>query len=109
MGSEMCIRDRVKRPDGARRERAFPGEQQVVAVDDDSGTIAIQYIDGDISEIDFETWQQMILLPAEPPDDLRELEYLDDEELDNPRGNYREPLWEDPFDDSKSDGDEDDY
>ena len=82
---------------------------EVVAVDDDSGTIAIQYIDGDISEIDFETWQQMNLLPAEPPDDLRELEYLDDEELDNPRGNYREPLWEDPFDDSKPDGDEDDY
>jgi hypothetical protein len=84
---------------------------EVVAVDEDSDTIAIQYINGDISEIDYETWQQMILLPAEPPDDLGELDYLDldDEESDNPRGNYREPLWEDPFDDSKSDGDEDDY
>ena len=82
---------------------------EVVAVDEDSDTIAIQYSDGDISEIDFETWQQMILLPAEPPDDLRELEYLDDEESDSPRGNYHEPLWEDPFDDSKSDGDGEDY
>lgn len=85
---------------------------EVVAIDEDSDTIAIQYVDGDISEIDFDTWRQMILLPAEPPDDLREIEYLDDDEdVDNPRSNYREPLWEDPFDDSKSEdyGDDDDF
>ncbi len=61
-----------------------------------------------ISEIDFDTWRQMILLPAEPPDDLREIEYLDDEDADSPRHDYREPLWEDPFDDSKSEGYDDD-
>ncbi|MFP5414062.1 MAG: DUF6763 family protein [Gammaproteobacteria bacterium] len=84
---------------------------EVVAVDEDSDTIAIQYIDGDISEIDFDTWRQMILLPAEPPDDLREIEYLDDEDPDRVPGSYREPRWEDPFDDSKSEGfgDDDDY
>ena len=82
---------------------------EVVALDEDSDTIAIQYSDGDISEIDFETWQQMVLLPAEPPDDLREIEYLDDEDADDSR--YREPMWEDPFDDSKYDGygDDEDY
>lgn len=85
---------------------------EVVAVDEDSDTIAIQFIDGDISEIDFETWQQMVLLPAEPPDDLREIEYLGDDDSEEGGRRGREPLWEDPFDDNKYDGfgdDDEDY
>lgn len=79
---------------------------EVVAVDDDG--IAIQYLNGDLGEIDFETWAQMVLLPAEPPDDLNELEDLmQDEEDEDLRG----ALWEDPFNDDL-DGDgyaDDDY
>ncbi len=44
---------------------------EVVAIDDHAGTVEIQYIEGEVSEIDFETWQQLILLPAEPPEDWR--------------------------------------
>ncbi|MFZ5653219.1 MAG: DUF6763 family protein [Pseudomonadota bacterium] len=74
----------------AAEDRLF----EVVAVDEDTGDIAIQYVDGDISEIDLETWRQMVLLPAEPPDDIRELEDLAVEEDDE---NYREFGWEDPL------------
>lgn len=73
---------------------------EVVAVDEDGGGIAIQYLDGDISEIDFDTWAQMILLPAEPPDDLNELEDLT---IDADETGYREPAWEDPFNDLDTD------
>jgi len=69
---------------------------EVIAVDDDG--IAVQYLNGDISEIDPETWAQMVLLPAEPPDDLNELEELmlgEDEEA------LREATWEDPFNDDR--------
>ena len=44
---------------------------EVVAVDERAGAVEIQYLEGEVSEIDFETWQQMILLPAEPPEDWR--------------------------------------
>ena len=42
---------------------------EVVAVDEQEGTIEVQYADGDVGEIDFETWQQMVLLTAQAPED----------------------------------------
>ena len=44
---------------------------EVVAVDEDSSTIEIQYEDGEVGEFDFDTWMQMILLPAQAPEDWR--------------------------------------
>jgi len=44
---------------------------EVVAVDDHSGTIEIQYEDGEVGEFDVETWGQMVLLPAQAPEDWR--------------------------------------
>ncbi len=44
---------------------------EVVAVDDDAGTVEIQYVDGEVSEIDFDSWRQLLLLDAEPPEDWR--------------------------------------
>ena len=44
---------------------------EVVAVDEYGGTIEIQYLEGEVSELDLETWQQLILLPAQPPEDWR--------------------------------------
>lgn len=67
---------------------------EVVAVDDDA--IAIQYLNGNLGEIDLENWAQMVLLPAEPPDDLNELEDL---MLGDGDETQREPSWEDPFND----------
>lgn len=78
---------------------------EVVAVDDD-GSIAIQYVNGDISEIDLETWAQMVLLPAQPPDDLNELEDLMSDEDEE---GYREPSWEDPFNNDLEGEDYDEY
>lgn len=42
---------------------------KVVAIDDASGNIGIQYLDGEISEIDSDAWQEMVILTAEPPED----------------------------------------
>ena len=44
---------------------------EVVAVDEHAGAIEIQYLDGEVSELDLETWQQMLLLSAKPPEDWR--------------------------------------
>lgn len=48
-----------------------PGGQcfEVVAFDPDEETIEIQYFDGEVEELDFDTWEEMALEPAEPPED----------------------------------------
>lgn len=42
---------------------------EVVAFDDHERTIEIQYVDGELSEIDMEGWRQMSVEPAAAPED----------------------------------------
>ena len=54
---------------------------QVVGRDDESRTIEIQYVDGDLDEIDAESWATLALERAEPPED--ETAPMDDIETDD--------------------------
>lgn len=42
---------------------------EVVACDESDLTIEIQYFDGAVEEIDFDSWQEMRPIPVEPPED----------------------------------------
>ena len=42
---------------------------EVVAVDTHNDYIEIQYIDGEVSEIDHDNWHELTLAPAQPPED----------------------------------------
>ena len=42
---------------------------EVVAVDEDDGTVEIQLFDGTIGEIDIENWPQMLLVEVSAPED----------------------------------------
>lgn len=42
---------------------------EVVAVDEKSSTIEVQYLGGEISEFDLDSWAQLELIHAEPPED----------------------------------------
>jgi hypothetical protein len=42
---------------------------QVVAYDEDDGTVEIQEFDGDLDEVDLDTWRAMPIEAAEPPED----------------------------------------
>lgn len=48
-----------------------PGGQvfEVVAIDPDAATIEIQYCEGEVEELDFDIWKEMILKCVEPPED----------------------------------------
>lgn len=80
---------------------------QVLSVDEDAELIELQYEDGDVEEIDYETWQELDLdLTDEPegwsgPDDEDE----DDDELDEDED---DDDWDDE-DDEDDDEEEDDY
>jgi Family of unknown function (DUF6763) len=46
---------------------------EIVAIDDDEGTIEVQYFDGTVEEMDFDDWELQCeergLAPTEPPED----------------------------------------
>ena len=42
---------------------------EVVAFDEDAQTVEIQYFDGEVEEIDLDSWYEMVLEPIEPPED----------------------------------------
>lgn len=44
---------------------------KVVAVDEYSGTIEYQLLDGEVGEYDTSAWKQLLLAPAEAPEDWR--------------------------------------
>jgi len=54
---------------------------EVVACDLEEGSIEVQYYDGTIEEYDYESWEEMALTPAEPPEDWAG-------SLDLPRDDY---------------------
>jgi hypothetical protein len=42
---------------------------EVVAIDEQDGTLEIQYFDGTVEELDFDAWQELEIEAAEPPED----------------------------------------
>ena len=42
---------------------------EIVAYDRDDETLEIQYFDGTLEEMDLESWQELPVEPAEPPED----------------------------------------
>jgi hypothetical protein len=44
-------------------------EFEVVAVDEDAQTVEIQYFDGEVEELDQDTWYELVLEAIEPPED----------------------------------------
>jgi len=42
---------------------------EIVALDDDEATLEIQYFDGAVEEVDFDSWYELEIQPIEPPED----------------------------------------
>ena len=67
----------------------------VLSVDEDSEVVEIQHVDGDVEEIDLDTWAEMDLDQAEEPEGWSGSEGDDDDD------------WEDEEDDDDDDWDDD--
>lgn len=76
---------------------------RVLSVDEDSELVEIEYLDGDIEEIDIEAWHEMDLERTDEPEGWSEPE---DEEDDEDDDDFDED--EDDDDDDDDDDDEDD-
>jgi len=77
---------------------------RVLSVDEDSELIEIEYLDGDIEEIDLEAWHEMDLELTEEPEGWSDADEDEDEEEDD----EDEDDWDDDEDEDDDDYDDDD-
>jgi len=81
---------------------------QVLSIDEDSELIELQYEDGDVEEIDYETWQELDLDLTEEPEGWSGSE--SDEEEDGELDDDEDDDWDDDDgDDEDEDEDDEDY
>lgn len=86
---------------------------QVLSFDEDSELVEVQYEDGDIEEVDYETWQEMDLELADEPegwiggDEGDDDEEVEEEEEEDEDEDEDDDDWDDDEDDHY--GDRDDY
>lgn len=80
---------------------------QVLSIDEDSELIELQYEDGDVEEIDYETWQELDLDLTEEPEGWSG---SDDDDKDDDEEDDDDDDWDDDDeeDDDEDDDDEDD-
>ena len=77
---------------------------RVLSVDEDSELVEIEYLDGDIEEIDLEAWREMDLERIEEPEGWSE---SDDEDADDDEDWVEEDEDDEDEDDDDWDEDED--
>jgi len=78
---------------------------RVLTMDEDSELIEIEYLDGEIEEIDLETWHEMDLELTTEPEGWAESQ--DEEEDDEDEDEDEDEDWDD--DEDEDDDDDDDY
>jgi hypothetical protein len=80
---------------------------RVLSVDEDSELIEIEYLDGDIEEIDVEAWHEMDLDLTDEPEGWSDADEEEDEEEEDEEEDEDDDDW-DEDDDDDDDLDEDD-
>jgi hypothetical protein len=82
---------------------------RVLSVDEDSELIEIEYLDGDIEEIDLETWHEMDLERIEEPEGWSESDDEDLDEDEDEEDDEDEDDWDDDEDEDEVDDERDEY
>ena len=83
---------------------------RVLSVDEDSELIEIEYLDGDIEELDLEAWHEMDLERIEQPEGWSESDDEDeDEEWDEEDDEDEDDLDDDDDDEDDVDEERDEY
>jgi hypothetical protein len=77
---------------------------RVLSVDEDSELIEVEYLDGDIEELDLDTWQELDLEKIDEPEGWSAADDEDDEEEEKKEKDELDETWDD---DDDEDDDED--
>jgi hypothetical protein len=79
---------------------------RVLSVDEDAETVEIEYLDGDIEEIDLDTWAELDLDKIDEPEGWAGADE-DDEDEEEDEDEDLDETWDD--DDEDEDDDDDDW
>ena len=79
---------------------------RVLTVDEDSELVEIEYLDGEIEEIDLETWHEMDLDQTAEPEGWAESDEEEDEEEEEEEDEEED---DDDWDEDEDDEDEEDW
>ena len=81
----------------------------VLSVDEDDELVEIQHVDGDVEEIDLDTWNELDLEPAEQPEGWSgSVDEGDDDDEEWDEEEDEDDDWDDDDDEDEDDEDEDD-
>ena len=80
---------------------------RVLSVDEDDELVEIEYVDGEIEELDLDTWHELDLELTEEPEGWAGDDEGDDEEEDEEEEDFDEDEEDDDDDDEDDDEDED--
>jgi hypothetical protein len=78
---------------------------RVLSVDEDDELVEIEYVDGEIEELDLDTWHELDLEPTEQPEGWSDEADTDDD--DDEEEEFEDDEDEDDDDDDDDDDDED--
>ena len=70
---------------------------EVVAVDEDGGTVELQQFDGTIDEVDIDTWRQQYMIEASAPEDWSGSVDMDPEDYKGTASNEMPAGFHDPL------------
>jgi hypothetical protein len=76
-------------------------------VDEDSELIEIEYLDGDIEELDLDTWQELDLDKIDQPEGWSAADEEEEEEEEKEEKDEIEETWDEDEDEDDEDWDED--
>ena len=79
---------------------------RVLSVNEDSELVEIEYLDGDIEEIDLETWHEMDLERIEEPEGWSESDDEDVDEDEDEEDDEDEDDWDDDDDEDEDEVDD---
>src|SRR5213079_3352562 len=82
---------------------------RVLSVDEDSELIEIEYLDGDLEELDLEAWHEMDLEKIAQPEGWSESEDEDEDEEWDEEDDEDEDDWDDDEDEDDVDEERDEY
>jgi len=82
---------------------------RVLSVDEDSELIEIEYLDGDIEELDLEAWHEMDLEKIAQPEGWSESDDEDVDEDEDEEDDEDEDDWDDDDDEDEVDDERDEY
>jgi hypothetical protein len=80
---------------------------RVLSVDEDSELVEIEYLDGDIEELDLEAWHEMDLEKIDEPEGWAESDEDEDEEEDEDWDEDEDEDEDDDWDEDEEDEDDD--